>query len=208
MVAVRAVAFVGVLCTLLACSSSSPSAGAGADSAEAKPSFDQGAQLPQLALEGYLDKNHDGALTPDEYGSLRPSDVVKAYPAAELVLLHVAFEWCKYCWNETDDQIAMVKQYGGRFISLQVMVETREGNPGDRALLDSWIKVHKSALPTTLEPAHTLFDRFGKSATYLLLDAHDGMRVLAVGAGPPQFDVVRNEIAKRLGPLPGRTHAE
>jgi hypothetical protein len=102
----------------------------------------------------------------------------------------------------------MAKHYRGRFVSIQVMVETRDGEPGERPLLDSWIKVHKSALPTVIEPGRRLFERFGKSATYLLLDPRDGLRVLAVGAGPPQFEVVRNEIGKRLGPLPGKTHAE
>lgn len=189
---------------LFACSSSTLAS----TPAESKASFDQGDRFPELSFDGYLDKNHDRALTADEYGPLQPSAIAMAYPAAEVVLVHVAFEWCKYCWNETDDQLAMTAHYGGRFISIQVMVETREGNPGDRALLDSWIKVHKSSLPTVLEPAHTLFDRFGKNATYLLLDPRDGLRVLAVGAGPAQFEIVRNEIAKRLGPLPGRTHTE
>lgn len=179
-----------------ACSSSSD------DGRQEPSSFEQGSTFRELPLAGYLDRNHDGILTPDEHGPLGPSEVRAAYPAAELLLVHVAFEWCKYCWEETSDQIAWTKHYGGRFVSMQVMVEDRDGRPADRSLLDRWIKNHKSALPTVLEPEATLFARFGKSATYLLLDPRDGMRVLTVGAGPPQFALVREKIRERLGPLP------
>lgn len=167
-----------------------------------EPSFEQGSTFPPLSLIGYLDKNSDGKLGVEEYGPVHPADVVHAYPNAELLLVHVAFEWCKYCWEETADQMAWARHYGGRFMSMQIMVETRDGQPGERRLLDSWIQAHKSGLPTMLEPAQTLFAHFGRNASYLLLDPKDGLRVLAVGAGPPQFALVRDTIRDRLGALP------
>jgi hypothetical protein len=133
---------------------------------------------------------------------------VRAYPSAELLLVHVAFEWCKYCWEETGEQIAWAKHYGGKFVSLQVMVETREGREADRALLDRWTLAHHSMLPTVIEPAQTLFARFKRNATYILVAPHDGMKVLAVGAGPPQFETVRKKIQERLGPLPSPSHPQ
>jgi hypothetical protein len=184
---------------VLSCSSSS---------SEPEASFERGSTFPQLALVGYLDANKDGSLSADEYRNLRPADVARVYPNAELLLVHVAFEWCKYCWEETGDQLSWTRHYAGRFVSMQVMVETRDGEAGDRTLLDRWKQAHKSALPTLLEPAATLRAHFGQNATYLLLDARDDLRVLAVGAGPPQFEVVRAMIGERLGPLPARTDAQ
>lgn len=181
----------------LACGSSS--------SEEAKRDFEEGSTFPELSLVGYLDKNADGQLAADEHGPLTPSAIARAYPNADLLLVHVAFEWCKFCWEETPEQIAWAKHYQGRFISIQVMVETRDGEPGQRKLLDSWIAAHHSSLPTVLEPKGTLFAKFGRNATYLLLDPRNNLRVLAVGAGPPQFEVVRSKIAERLGPLPPKT---
>jgi hypothetical protein len=193
-------AFVVVLATVAA-------SGCGTAEERAPESFEQGSVLPDLALVGYVDRNGDGVLTPDEHGPLRARDVVSAHPSAELVLLHVAFEWCKYCWEETSDQIAWSKHHGGRLVAMQVMVQDRDGNPADRALLDSWIDKHESALVTVLEPEARLFDAFGQSATYLLLDARDNLRILAVGAGPPQFDVIRDQIGARLGSMPPRGEA-
>ena len=189
-----------VLSLAIACSSSPSSEAVAA-------SLDKGSVLPALSLVGYVDRNSDAKLSPDEHGPLTPRDLLRDYPKVELVLVHVAFEWCKYCWEETAPQIAWTRHYGGRFVSMQVMVETRDGAQADRRLLDSWTKAHASALPTVLEPAGTLFAKFGKSATYLLLDARDDLRILAVGAGPPQFEAVRTEIAQRLGPMPDATPA-
>ena len=128
--------------------------------------------------------------------------MLQAYPNAELLLVHLAFEWCKYCFEETDTQIEWVRDYGGRFLSLQIMAQDSEGHVATRDVLDRWIRKHKSALPTTLEPDDTLHQHFGNSATYILLDVKDGLRIIAVGAGPPQLSVAKDEILKRLGPVP------
>ncbi len=199
--AARTHAFLVIASTAVAsCSSSTEST--------AESSFEVGKTLPELSLVGYIDRNKDGNLAGDEHGALRPSDVAKTYPEAQLLLVHVAFEWCKYCWMETTDQLAWVKHYGSRFMSMQVMVEDRDGRPATRALLDGWIQKHKSSLPTAVEPEATLFARFGKSATYILIDPKDGMKILAVGAGPPQFEIVRQKLRERLGPLPPSTNTE
>ncbi len=184
-----------------ACSASAPSPSPGDSGAPAtNRGFAEGTTFPELSLVGYLDKNHDGALTAEEHGSLRPSEILAANPQTELLLVHVAFGWCKYCWEETAEQIKMTKGYGGRFLSIQVLVEDRNGDPTTKAFADEWIRLNKSAMPTTLEAEGTLRKTFGRAATYLLIDPKDGMKVLVVGAGPPTFGYVRDKIANRLGP--------
>ncbi len=182
------------LIALVACGSSS--------SAPQTTGLEKGDALPDLALVGYLDRNHDGALTPDENGPLTPEDVLAANPKAELLLVHVAFGWCTYCWQETKEQLKMTQGYGGRFVSTQVLIQDRDGQPATKDLVDSWIHINASAMPTALEPAGTLFKRFGPSATYLLVDVKAGTTIIEVGAGPPTFGLVRQKIADRLGPLP------
>lgn len=168
----------------------------------APASYETGSTLPELSLAGYIDKNHDGTLGADEHGPMRPADVAAAYPAAELLLVHVAFEWCKYCWEETTEQIAWTKHYGGRFISLQIMIQDRDGREATRALLDSWTRANQSSLPTAVEAGFSLLERFGQSATYILVAPKEGMKIIALGAGPPQFAAVRDKLRERLGPMP------
>lgn len=192
---IRVACVAATAAAMISCSSSS-------SDAPAKASLEQGSTFPALSLTGYVDRNHDGALTADEYGPLRPADVQAAYPNAELVLVHLAFEWCKYCAEETDNQLAMLHGYGGRFISLQIMAQDSDGHVATHDVLDRWVRKHKSSLVTTLEPDDTLHQHFGNSATYLLLDPKDGLRILSVGAGPPQFSVVKKKIQERLGALP------
>ena len=171
----------------------------------APASYETGSALPELSLTGYIDKNHDGTLAADEHGPMRPADVAVAYPGAELLLVHVAFEWCKYCWEETTEQIAWTKHYGGRFISLQIMIQDRDGREATRTLLDSWTRAHQSSLPTAVETGFSLLDRFGQNATYILVAPKDGMKIIAIGAGPPQFASVRDKLRERLGPMPSTT---
>ena len=161
----------------------------------------EGNVLPDFALVGYLDNNHDGVLTPDERGPIRPSDVIAANPNAEVLLVHVAFGWCKFCWEETAGQLSMTKAYGGWFVSIQILVEDRSGTAATDAFVDEWIRLNKSAMATTLEPGGSLFHRFGRAATYLMIDPKD-RKVLVVGAGPPTFRYVKDKIAQRLGPIP------
>lgn len=165
-------------------------------------SYEAGSVLPEVSLTGYVDKNHDGTLAADEHGAMRPADVVAAYPAAELLLVHVAFEWCKYCWEETTEQIAWTKYYGGRFVSLQIMIQDRDGREATRSLVDSWTRANHSAMPTAVENGLTLLDRFGQNATYILVAPKEGMKIIAIGAGPPQFASVRDKLRERLGPMP------
>ena len=183
------------------CASSSGPTSSDAGASASSGGYAEGNTFPDLSLTGYLDKNNDGALTPDEYGPVHPSDVLAANPKAEVLLVHVAFGWCKYCWEETAEQIKMTKGYAGRFVSVQVLVQDRNGDPATQAFQDEWLKINKSAMPTTLEPEGTLFKKFGRSATYLMLDPKE-MKVLVVGAGPPTFGYVKDKIAQRLGPLP------
>lgn len=197
MVGKRVLAAIATLA--LGCSSSSGSTPA---SSSSPVGFEQGDTLPTLALVGYLDRNHDGKLTADEHGPLTPADVLQANPKTELLLVHVAFAWCKYCWAETKDQLQMTAFYAGRFTSIQVLVQDRDGVAATKALLDLWTTTNMSAMPTVLERAGTLFARFGPSATYLLVDVKNGMSITQLGAGPPTFASVRAKIADRLGPLP------
>src|SRR5438477_45499 len=106
--------------------------------ASANDGFAEGKTFPEVSLTGYLDANHDGTLSPDEVRPLVPSDVLSSNPKAEILLVHVAFGWCKYCWAETLEQIKMTGGYGGRFVSIQVLVEDREGNPATQAFVDEW----------------------------------------------------------------------
>jgi hypothetical protein len=168
----------------------------------APASYEAGNTLPELSLTGYIDKNHDGTLAADEYGPMQPADVAVAYPAAELLLVHVAFEWCKYCWEETTEQIAWTKHYGGRFISMQIMIQDRDGREATRTLVDSWTRANHSALPTAVEMGFSLLDEFGQNATYILVAPKEGMKIIAIGAGPPQFASVRDKLRERLGPMP------
>jgi hypothetical protein len=169
---------------------------------DAPASYETGSALPELSLAGYIDRNHDGTLASDEHGPMRPADVAHAYPDAELLLVHVAFEWCKYCWEETTEQIAWTKHYGGRFVSLQIMIQDRDGREATRTLLDSWTRANHSALPTAVETGFSLLDRFGQNATYILVAPKEEMKIIAVGAGPPQFASVREKLRERLGPMP------
>jgi hypothetical protein len=167
--------------------------------APAAPTFEAGATFPDLALEGYLDRDGDGALSPAEWSALGLSEVIARGPRPEVLLVHVAFGWCKYCWTETRAQVAWTERWGGRFRALQVVIEDRDGRPADRAFLDQWIATNRSALPTTIEPRGTLFARFGRSATYLLIDG-ESRKILEVGAGPPTFDRIHHLLEARLGP--------
>ncbi len=187
-----------ILLAIAGCSATAtPSVDAGTTS-----EFSEGSPLPEVSLVGYIDRNHDGKLTADEHGAFTPKDVVAANPGVELLLVHVAFGWCKYCWSETPEQIKWTTGYGGRFLSIQILVEDRVGNAATKSFVDEWIDLHQSSLPTALEPSATLFNRFGRSATYLLVDPKNNMKILTVGAGPPTFDFVRTKITERLGPLP------
>ncbi len=169
--------------------------------ATSAPDFSEGSTFPDLALVGYTDRDKDGTLSAKEHGALRINDVVAANPTLELMLVHAAFGWCKYCWAETPDQLKWTKGYGGRFLSVQVLVEDRNGDAATVTFVDEWIAAHKSSMTTALEPNATLLKRFGRSATYMLVDPKT-MKILTVGAGPPTFSFVRGKITERLGPLP------
>ncbi len=179
---------------------SSPSPAPGDSGVVPTQGYAVGNTFQDVSLVGYSDKNHDGALSPDEDGSLTAAGVIAANPKAEVLLVHVAFGWCKFCWEETAEQLKMTAGYGGRFISIQILVEDRDGIGATKAFVDEWLRLNKSAMVTTLEPEGSLLKRFGRSATYLLLDPKD-MKVLVVGAGPPTFAFVRTKITERLGPL-------
>ncbi len=180
------------------CSASSTPSGDAGSAAQ----FTEGSAFPEVALVGYMDRNKDGKLAADEHGAFTAKDFIAANPSVELLLVHVAFGWCKYCWSETPEQIKWTKGYGGRFLSIQVLVEDRVGNAATKAFIDEWLDVNQSSMPTALEPNATLFTRFGRSATYLLIDPKNDMKILTVGAGPPTFAFIHTKITERLGNIP------
>lgn len=190
------------LATLTACGSKDDSSAAAtqADAAAAPAPYTIGASFPELQLEGYLDRNGNRAFEADEFGAFRISDVVAKSP--EYLLVHVAFGWCEWCWREAKEQIKWVEGYGGRLAALQVYVDDLRGTRADRGDLEFWIENNKSYLPAGLEKDETLFAKFGKNATYLLIDVKSSMRIIDVGAGPPAFERIRAHLVEKLPPLP------
>lgn len=197
---VAAVALMGLL---LGCSGtdSDPSpAQKDSDAAAAPATYGKGSVFPDLELVGYLDRNGDQKLTPEEHSAFRVSDVVAG--SADFLLVHVAFGWCEWCWEEAKEQIRWYRGYGGRLRVLQVYVDDLRGVRADRADVDFWIEHNASFLPVGLEPQETLFANFGKNATYLLIDVKNGRTILDVGGGPPAFRRIEGILTEKLGALP------
>lgn len=162
--------------------------------------YAKGTAFPDLDLIGYLDRNADEKLSPDEHGAFRVSDVVAGSP--DFLLVHVAFGWCEWCWAEAKEQIRWYRGYGGRLRVLQVYVDDLRGQRADRADLDFWIEQNASFLAVGLESGETLYAKFGKNATYLLVDLKNGRTIVDVGAGPPAFRRIEGILTEKLGALP------
>ncbi len=156
--------------------------------------------FPEVALQGFVDRNANKSLEPTEFGAFRVRDVLDGKP--EYLLVHVAFGWCEWCWDEAKEQLRWVNAYGARFRALQVYVDNLRGERATRGDLEFWIAQNTSHIPAGLEPDETLFKKFGRNATYLLIDVQNGMKILDVGAGPPAFSRIRAFLADKLGPLP------
>lgn len=197
------VASIALIASLLGCSGPGSDASAGQkdfDAAAVPATYEKGSVFPDLELVGYLDRNGNEKLTPEEHGAFRVSDVVAGSP--EFLLVHVAFGWCEWCWEEAKEQIRWYRGYGGRLRVLQVYVDDLRGVRADRSDVDFWIEHNASFLPVGVEPKETLFAKFGKNATYLLIDVKNGRTILDVGAGPPAFRRIEGILTEKLGALP------
>lgn len=170
------------------------------DAAVAAAPYTAGAVFPNLQLEGFVDRNGDRTLAPEEFGPFRVADVVASAP--DYLLVHVAFGWCEWCWIEAKQQMTWLDGYGGKLRALQVYVDDLRGERADRGDLQFWVTQNKSFVPAGLEREDTLLAKFGKNATYLLVDVKRSMTIVAVGAGPPAFEKIRKLLVEKLGPLP------
>lgn len=81
-------------------------------------------------------------------------------------------------------------------------VDDLRGVRADRADVDFWVEHNASFLPVGLEPQETLFAKFGKNATYLLIDVKNARTILDVGGGPPAFRRIEGILTEKLGALP------
>lgn len=177
-----------------------PDAGTADETAPAAAPYAAGTVFPDLELAGYLDRNGDEQLTSEEHRTFRISDVIAGSP--DYLLVHVAFGWCEWCWVEAKEQMRWYRGYGGRLRIVQVYVDDLRGDRADRADLEFWIAQNKSFIPAGLEGEETLFAKFGKNATYLLIDVKNRRTIVDVGGGPPAFRRMEATLAEKLGALP------
>jgi hypothetical protein len=196
--------FLGIIAAaVVGCgSAATPDTPQNTDAADAPvaATYDKGTKFPDLDLLGVVDRNADGLLTSDEFGPFRVSEIVSGSP--DYLLVHVAFGWCEWCWAEAKEQMRWYRGYAGKLRVVQVYVDDLKGQRADRSDLEFWIEQNRSFLPAGLESAETLYAKFGKNATYLLIDIKNGWKIVDVGGGPPAFRRIEGILSQKLGALP------
>ncbi len=177
-----------VLAILVGCTRSSPKI----------TGFDEGNALPRLDLEGVAHRVGVDAGAPiarfDD-----ASAVGEGAAAPRLLLVHTVMAWCGHCIQETDAELKMVERAGHALGIIQVLVQDEYGDPAKQDLVQRWITMRRSTLPTGTDVTGALGRRFPSAATFILVDLADHRRIRYVGAGPKGFEEAKARAGDALG---------
>jgi hypothetical protein len=97
--------------------------------------------LGALALEGYSDRNTDGKVLREEYGTFKLGAAAEGTTqwAPDFLLLHVVYAWCQYCATESDAEASWLRQEPRKIAVIQVLVESADGHRPTLADLNLWV---------------------------------------------------------------------
>jgi hypothetical protein len=107
--------------------------------------------------------------------------------------------WCGHCIQETAAEMKMVEAAPRDLRIVQVLVQDEYGDPAKLELLERWVRLRRSKLPTGIDVSGGLGRKFPSAATFILVDVRDHRRVRYVGSGPKGFAQAQERAGAILG---------